>query len=61
MGNGLDDIEALKANRKAKELTNEQEKKLREDVKKIIIKREKKEKEIRRAEMEHFYELNMYA
>lgn len=61
MGNGLDDIEALKANRKAKELTNEQEKKLREDVKKIIIKREKKEKEIKRAEMEHFYELNMYA
>lgn len=58
---GLDDIKSLKANLKKDKLTKEELKTLRKDVKKIIQKQEKEEKARRRAEMERFYELGLYA
>lgn len=58
---GLDDIKSLKTNLKKNRLTEEELEKLRRDVKKIMQKREKEEKERRRAEMEYFYELGLYA
>ena len=58
---GLDDIKSLKANLKKDKLTKEELKTLRKDVKKIIQRQEKEEKARRRAEMERFYELGLYA
>lgn len=58
---GLDDIKSLKANLKKDKLTKEELKILRKDVKKIIQRQEKEEKARRRAEMERFYELGLYA
>ena len=59
----IDDIEALKKTApQVKRFSDEEMKKLRNDVKKIIEEREKREKKLRRAEMEeHFYELSLYA
>lgn len=58
---GLDDIKSLKANLKKDKLTKEELKTLRKDVKEIIQRQEKEEKARRRAEMERFYELGLYA
>lgn len=58
---GLDDIKSLKANLKKDKLTKEELKTLRKDVKRIIQRQEKEEKARRRAEMERFYELGLYA
>lgn len=58
---GLDDIEALKAKQKKKKYTDEEIAELRKSVKKIMRNREAEEKERRRAEMERFYELGLYA
>ena len=58
---GLDDIKSLKTNLKKNRLTEEELETLRRDVKKIMQEREKEEKARRRAEMEHFYELGLYA
>lgn len=58
---GLDDIKSLKTNLKKNRLTEEELETLRRDVKKIMQKREKEEEARRRAEMEHFYELGLYA
>ena len=58
---GLDDIKSLKTNLKKNRLTEEELETLRRDVKKIMQKREKEEKARRRAEMEYFYELGLYA
>jgi hypothetical protein len=43
------------------QITKEELKTLRKDVKKIIQRQEKEEKARRRAEMERFYELGLYA
>ena len=58
---GLDDIKSLKTNLKKNRLTEEELETVRRDVKKIMQKREKEEKARRRAEMEYFYELGLYA
>lgn len=58
--NDLDDIEALKAKRVKKELTDDERQRLRKEVKKIIERREAEEKLRRRAEMERFYEFDLY-
>ena len=58
---GLDDIKSLKTNLKKNRLTEEELETLRRDVKKIMQKREKEERARRRAEMEYFYELGLYA
>ena len=57
----LDNIEALKANCKKTDLTKKERESLRRDVKKILERREAEEKARRRAEMERFYELGLYA
>ena len=57
----LDDIKTLKAEREEVHISDVQQEKLRKEVKKILEHREKKEKQMRRAEMEHFYELGLYA
>lgn len=59
--NSLDDIEALKAKQEKTELSNEEILRLRRDVKEIMKRREVEEKARRRAEMERFYELGLYA
>lgn len=61
-GSELDDIEALKANRKTLKLSSEEQEKLRRNVQKIMQRREADEKARRRAEMEQYlYELDLYA
>lgn len=57
----LDDIKFLKANLKKNKLTEEELEILRKDVRAIIQKRDREEKARRRAEMERFYELGLYA
>lgn len=58
---GLDDIKALKANHNNNKLTHEEIETLRKSVKQILKRREREEIKRRRAEMEHFYELGLYA
>ncbi len=57
----LDNIEALKANHTKTKLSDEEREALRKEVQKIMDRREREEKARRRAEMERFYELDLYA
>ena len=61
MDDELDDIEALKKSRKGVNLTSEERRALHKEVQKIMDRREKEEKEKRRAEMEYLYGLGLHA
>lgn len=57
----MDEIKELKANSQRVELSDRERERIRKNAEKIIRRREREELENRRAEMEQFYELGLYA
>ena len=55
------DLEALKVETKKVKFSDAELKEIHKNVRRIVLKQEKKQKELRRAEMESFYEARMYA
>ena len=55
------DIETLKANQKTKKYSKRQMEKLRKDVKKIILRNEKQEEEVRRLRLEQAYGIGSHS
>ena len=56
----MEDIKDLKAKQNKIQYTKKQTEAIRRGALKVVLRREKKEQEQRRAEMEHFYETNSY-
>lgn len=56
----MEDIKTLKAKQNKTRYTEKQVKTIRREALKVILRREKKEQEMRRADMERFYGTNSY-
>ena len=56
-----EDLEALRTEAKRTNFSDQELKEIHKNVKKIILEQEKKQRKLRRAEMESFYEARMYA
>ena len=57
----MEDIKILKAKQEKKQYSKKEMEAIRRGALKVILRREKKEQERRRAEMERFYETNLYS